>query len=74
MIEIPGKGKGKLCSGGLDCIPEILKRVDEILEQRRLAEAASGNEVGMDAEGQPSPQSSENGLARSLTTTPLTQP
>ena len=39
MIEVPGKGKGKLCSGSLNAIPDILARVDEMIEQRRVEEA-----------------------------------
>ena len=47
MIKVPG-GKGKLCAGGLDAIPDLLERAAQMAEQQRLA-----------AEREATPESSE---------------
>ena len=63
MIEIPGKGK--LDNGGLDRLPYLLARVDEILEQQRRQEGAHENDA--DAETLDEASQSENGTVRPLT-------
>ena len=66
MIEVPGKGKGKLGGFNPDDYKDIFERAAELLQQKRRAEAvARANES--DAEGQ-TDTPAENGTARALIT------
>ena len=73
MIEIPGKGKGRLCSGGLDRLPYILIRAKELLEQRRR-EGIHENEAGEATQNGAHPTSNGETRTPIATPAPLSKP